>query len=183
MNNFGNNNQKKRDVTPINRQIRGSKVFCIDHEGKNLGLIDINKALEIAQNQELDLVQISWNAKENIPTCKILDYGKYKFQASKNAKAAAKKQREAEIKIKEIKLRPQTEIHDLKIKAAKAQEILDEGDKVKISIVFKGREINFKENAFETYNNFIALLPDMTIVESPSIMGKILTAMGIKKSQ
>ncbi len=183
MNNNFANNPKKSTQTPINRQIRGPKVFCIDHEGTNLGLIDLNKALEIAQENDLDLVQISYNQKDNCPTCKILDYGKYKFTQSKNTKAALKKQREAEIKIKEIKLRPQTDIHDLEIKAKKAQEILDDGDKVRINIFFKGREINNKEIGYEQYSRFVQLLPDMTIIESPSLTGKILTALGIKKSQ
>ncbi len=182
MNNFSNN-PKKGTQTPINRQIRGSKVFCIDHEGTSLGLIDINKALEIAQNNGLDLVQINYNIKEQAATCKILDYGKFKYQNSLNEKAAKKRQRESEVKTKEIKIRPQTEQHDLEIKAKKAQEILDDGDRVKISIVFKGREIHYKDNAYETYNNFIALLPDMNIIEPANLSGKILTAVGIKKSQ
>ena len=178
-NNF--KNSAKRDVTPINNQIRAQKVLCIDHEGSNLGLIDTYKALEIARNNELDLVQISYNAKDNLTTCKILDYGKYKFQQSKNVKAAAKKQREAEIKIKEIKFRPVTEINDLKIKAAKAKEILDNGDKVRINIAFKGREINYKENGYNTYYAFLELLPDMVIIEPVTLNGKILTALGTKK--
>jgi translation initiation factor IF-3 len=177
------NNGSKRDQTPINRQIRGFKVFCIDHNGVNLGLIDTNKALEIAQENDLDLVQIAYNAKENAPTCKILDYGKYKFQQQKNVKNAAKKQRESEIKTKEIKFRPTTGENDLKIKAEKAQEILNDGDKVRISVIFKGRELSYKENGYENMNNFIALLPDMQIVESPTLLGKVLTALGIKKSQ
>lgn len=174
-------NSNKRDVTPINRQIRAQKVLCIDHEGNNLGLIDTVKALEIAEDNDLDLVQISYNSKDNLTTCKILDYGKYKYTMSLNLKAAAKKQRESEIKIKEIKLRPVTDTNDLKIKAAKAKEILDGGDKVRINIVFKGRELSYKDNGYEVYNSFIALLPDIQIIESPSFNGRLLTALGVKK--
>ncbi len=177
------NNTKKRDFTPINNQIRNSKTLCIDHENNNLGLIDTSKALEIARSQGLDLVQVSFNSKDNIPTCKILDYGKFKYTQSLNLKAAAKKQREAEIKIKEIKLRPVTGENDLKIKAAKAKEILDDGDKVRINIVFKGRELSYKDNGYDVYNAFIALLPDMNIIEPASFNGRILTALGVKKSQ
>lgn len=177
-NNF--KNSTKRDVTPINNQIRAQKVLCIDHEGSNLGLIDTFKALEIARNNELDLVQISYNAKDNVTTCKILDYGKYKFQISKNVKAAAKKQRESEIKLKEIKLRPTTEFNDLKIKAAKAQEILADGDKVKISIVFKGRELNYRENGYETYKTFTDLIGNFQIVESLSLNGRVLSSIIIR---
>lgn len=180
MDNFKNSGNK-RDQTPINRQIRGFKVFCIDHEGKNLGLIDTNEALKIAQDNDLDLVQIAF--KDNVSTCKILDYGKFKFQQSKNVKAALKKQREAEIKTKEIKLRPQTDLNDLKIKAVKALEILNDGDRVKISIVFKGRELNYKELAYDQYHRFLELLPEMQIIESPAINGKILSALGMKKDK
>ena len=176
-------NSKKRDFTPINHQIRNPKVLCIDHENNNLGLIDTSKALEIARTQNLDLVQVSFNPKDNIPTCKVLDYGKYKYQLSINQKAAAKKQRESEVKVKEIKLRPATAENDIKIKAAKAQEIINDGDKVKVSIIFKGRELNYKENALETYNTFISFLPDMQVTEGPTLMGKVLMAMGQKKSE
>jgi translation initiation factor IF-3 len=172
---------KKRDFTPINHQIRNNKVLCIDHENNNLGLIETSKALEIARSNELDLVQVSFSTKDNVPTCKILDYGKYKYILSLNEKAAKKKQRESEIKVREIKMRPATAENDIKIKAVKAQEILDDGDKVKISIVFKGRELNYKENAFETYDTFISFLPDMEIVEGPNLMGKVLSAMGEKR--
>lgn len=177
------NNSKKANFTPINHQIRNPKVLCIDHENNNLGLIDTSKALEIARNQELDLVQIAFDQKTNVPTCKILDYGKYRYIQSLNEKSAKKKQRESEIKIKEIKLRPATATNDIKIKAVKAQEILDDGDKVKISVVFKGRELNYKENAYETYNTFIGFLPDMQIIEGPTLLGKVLSAMGQKKPE
>lgn len=170
-------NSKKRDFTPINHQIRNPKVLCIDHENNNLGLIDTSKALEIARNQELDLVQITFDPKNNVPTCKILDYGKYKYQQSINQKEQNKKQRESEIKIKEIKLRPTTCDNDLKIKSVKAQEILDGGDKVKVSIIFKGRELNYKENAYDVYNKFISYIINFQIIESPSLNGKILTAI------
>ena len=176
-----NSKNGKRDVTPVNRQIRAQKVLCIDHHGNNLGLIDTVKALEIAEDNDLDLVQISYNSKENVTTCKILDYGKFKYTQSLNVKSAAKKQRESEIKIKEIKLRPVTQENDLKVKAAKAQEILDDGNKVRINIVFKGRELSYKDNGYQVYNNFIALLPDMQIIEQPSFNGRLLTALGVKK--
>lgn len=174
---------KKKDFTLINHQIRNPKVFCIDHENNNLGLIDTSKALEIARNQELDLVQVSFNTKENVPTCKILDYGKYKYTLSLNAKAAAKNQRESEIKTKEIKLRPTTGENDLKIKALKAQEFLNNGDKVRLNIVFKGRELNYKDNGWDTYNKFLEFVPEMNITEGPTFTGKVLSALGQKKPE
>src|SRR5690554_4765412 len=99
----------------------------------------------MALDAGLDLVQVSSGGRNSSPTCKILDYGKYKYQQSKNEKAAAKKQRENSVKIKEIKFRPTTDINDLRTKASKVQEFLNDGDKVKITIAFRGREVSHKE--------------------------------------
>lgn len=176
------NNQKKRDFTPINNQIRSSKVVCIDNNDKNLGEIDTSEALKIAYDAGLDLVQVS-SGKNRYPTCKVLDYGKYKYQQSKNQKAAAKKQRENTIKTKEIQFRPSTEINDLKVKAEKAKEILNEGDHVRISVLFKGRELSYQDLAKETLNQFLMLIPDINIIERPTMSGKTLSVLIQKKQQ
>jgi translation initiation factor IF-3 len=177
-----NPGQKKREYTPINHQIRTPRVLCIDHLNNNLGEISTSEALKIANEQGLDLVQVSFNSKQNLPTCKILDYSKYKYQQSKNQKAAAKKQRENEIKLKEIKFRPCTDINDLKTKANKAQEFLDEGHNVKVSIVFKGREITHQDLARETLNQFMDFLPETHFMNKPTILGKILSVMLVRKN-
>ncbi|HVI42753.1 MAG TPA: translation initiation factor IF-3, partial [Anaerovoracaceae bacterium] len=136
---------KNQDRIIINHQIRGQKVFCINHENVNLGLIPLSQALNLAQEHGLDLVQVSAPSKDRAPTCKILDSGKYKYDLSKKKKEAEKKQREAIVKTKEIKFRPTTDLNDLKTKARKAEGFIEEGCRVKISITFKGREISHQE--------------------------------------
>lgn len=174
--------QKKRDFTPINRQIRAPKVLCIDNEDNNMGVIDTFQALKIAEEKNLDLVQVSPSSREKPPTCRIMDYGKFKYQQSKNMKSAAKKARENEIKVKEIKFRPNTGINDLKTKAVKAEEFLNEGHKVKISILFKGREISHQDLGKQTLQTFVDLVSNMVLVEQPVLNGKVLSAVGAKES-
>ena len=158
----------------VNNTIRSSKVICIDTTGKNLGTINFTEALNLAKNQGLDLVQVTFGGTDKIPTCKITNYGKYKYDLDKKEKEAAKKQKESIIKVKEIKFRPTTGLNDLKIKARKAMEILDEGDRIKVTIQFKGREVTHKEVALQTLNEFAALVSNAEF--SPPVMeGKFLS--------
>ena len=120
-----------------NNRIISSEVQVISSDGKNLGILNTNEAISIAKNQGLDLIEIAQNAKP--PVCKIMDMGKYKYDAQKKANKAKKKQKK--IEIKEIKLRPVTEIHDYTFKIKNAQKFLSKGDKVKFTIKFKGREL------------------------------------------
>ena len=120
-----------------NNRILSSEVQVISSEGKNLGILNTNEAISIAKNEGLDLIEIAQNAKP--PVCKIMDMGKYKYDAQKKANKAKKKQKK--IEIKEIKLRPVTEIHDYTFKIKNAQKFLSKGDKVKFTIKFKGREL------------------------------------------
>ena len=113
------------------------EVQVISSDGKNLGILNTNEAITIAKNEGLDLIEIAQNAKP--PVCKIMDMGKYKYDAQKKANKAKKKQKK--IEIKEIKLRPVTEIHDYTFKIKNAQKFLSKGDKVKFTIKFKGREL------------------------------------------
>lgn len=160
----------------INRQIRSPKVLLIDSENKNRGVVPIYDALNAALEVGLDLVQINApNAQNNVPTCKILDFGKFKYEQSKKEKAAKKKQKESIIKIKEIKFRPNTDDNDLKTKARQAQEFLNEGCQIKISIVFKGREINYVDIGKDTLRYFMELVPEMTLISEPIVTGKQLT--------
>lgn len=147
----------------MNRAIVANEVLCIDAENNNLGLMDRNRAISMAQQQGLDLVQVAPAPMGKAPTCRIVDSGKYKFDLSKKKKENEKRQRENEIQLKEIKFRPITEENDLKIKARKAEEFLAEGCKVKVSIIFKkkGREntsAGFFAKAQETLNEFISLI-------------------------
>ena len=120
-----------------NDRIRASEVQVISSERKNLGTFPINEAIEMAKQEGLDLIEISPNAKP--PVCKITDIGKHKYDLQKKANKAKKKQKI--INLKEIKLRPVTEIHDYSFKIKNAQKFLEKGDKVKFTVRFKGREM------------------------------------------
>ena len=120
-----------------NERIRAREVQVISSDGKNLGTLDINEAINIAKQEGLDLIEISPNAKP--PVCKIIDIGKYKYDLQKKANKAKKKQKI--INLKEIKLRPVTEIHDYNFKIKNAQKFLEKGDKVKFTVKFRGREM------------------------------------------
>ncbi len=129
-----------RDVR-INREIRAREVRVVDPEGKQLGVLPLIEALRLATNFELDLVEVS--SKSDPPVCRIMDYGKFKYQQSKKAHDAKKKQ--AVVHIKEVKMRPKTEEHDFQFKLKHIERFLKEGDKIKITIVFRGREIAFPD--------------------------------------
>ena len=120
-----------------NNRIVSAEVQVISSDGQNLGILNTQEAITIAKNEGLDLIVIAQNAKP--PVCKIMDMGKYKYDAQKKANKAKKKQKK--IEIKEIKLRPVTEIHDYTFKIKNAQKFLSKGDKVKFTIKFKGREL------------------------------------------
>ena len=120
-----------------NNRIMSSDVQVISSDGDNLGVLTLNDAIKKAKNEGLDLIEIAPNTKP--PVCKIMDMGKYKYDAQKKANKAKKKQKKVELK--EIKLRPVTEIHDYTFKIKNAQKFLSKGDKVKFTIKFKGREL------------------------------------------
>ena len=120
-----------------NNRIVSAEVQVISSDGQNLGILNTQEAITIAKNEGLDLIEIAQNAKP--PVCKIMDMGKYKYDAQKKANKAKKKQKK--IEIKEKKLRPVTEIHDYTFKIKNAQKFLSKGDKVKFTIKFKGREL------------------------------------------
>jgi len=125
-----------RDVR-INREIRAKEVRVIDPEGKQLGILPVFEALRMAANFELDLVEVSPKAEP--PVCRIMDYGKFKYQQSKKAHDAKKKQ--AVVHIKEVKMRPKTEEHDFQFKLRHIERFLKEGNKTKVTVVFRGREL------------------------------------------
>ena len=120
-----------------NNRISSPEVQVITSDGENLGIINTNEAISMAKNQGLDLLEISPNA--NPPVCKIMDMGKFKYDAQKKANKAKKKQKKVDLK--EIKLRPVTEVHDYSFKIKNAQKFIAKGDKVKFTIRFKGREL------------------------------------------
>lgn len=148
----------------INEGIREREVRLIDSDGSQLGVVPIRKALEIAEERKLDLVNVAPTAKP--PVCKILDYGKYKYELAKKEKEARKKQKV--INVKEIRLTPNIEIHDLNVKAKRANEFLDSGDKVKVSVRFRGREMGHTEIGKVVLNDFANLTKDHGSIEKPA---------------
>jgi len=128
-----------------NERIRASEVQVISSEGKNLGTLSTQEAINIAKQEGLDLIEISPNA--NPPVCKIIDIGKYKYDQQKKAHKAKKKQKV--MNLKEIKLRPVTEIHDYNFKIKNAQRFLTKGDKVKFTVQFRGREMQHTDLGYD----------------------------------
>jgi translation initiation factor IF-3 len=172
--------QKDTKRYVFGRFIREPKVFCIDHEDINHGLIDTRDALRIAQDAGLELVMVSQGKNGNPSTCKILDFGKYKFEQEKRDKVTKKKQRENAVKIKEIKFRPVTDENDLKTKACQLQEFIDENNRLKITVVFRGREMAHREIGLEIITKFVDMI-SAKFEQEPSMTGRNLNAILIKK--
>jgi len=144
-----------------NERIRSPEVQVISSDGKNLGTLATEEALNIARQEGLDLIEISPNA--NPPVCKIIDIGKYKYDLQKKANKAKKKQKI--INLKEIKLRPVTEIHDYNFKIKNAQKFLSKGDKVKFTVQFRGREMQHTNLGHELMKRIIKDTTDLGTVE------------------
>ena len=152
-----------------NERIRAIDVQVIGSDGGNLGSMPLNKAIETAKQEGLDLIEISPNA--NPPVCKIMDMGKYKYDLQKKANVAKKKQKI--IALKEIKLRPGTDTHDYNFKIKNAKKFIIKGDKVKFTVKFKGREMQHTELGKELMNKIIEETKDIAKVESrPKFEGR-----------
>ena len=155
----------------VNRQIRAPEVRVIDEDGTMLGVFSPPEALRMAESKGLDLIEIAPTAKP--PTCKIMDYGKFKYENKKKDHEARKKQ--TVIVIKEIQIRPRTDSHDLDVKMRHARRFLLEGDKVKVNLRFQGREMAHQELGMQLLHRVIAALNDIAIVESnPKMEGRQL---------
>jgi|TARA_B100000609_G_C17092540_1_gene370109 translation initiation factor IF-3 len=148
----------------VNHKIRSNEVQLITHEGENIGIVPIGEAINRAQEVGLDLIEIAPNVKP--PVCKIIDYGKYKYELQKKASNAKKKQKV--INLKEIKLRPNTDKHDYNFKIKAADKFLVKGDKVKFTIRFKGREMEYMEAANNLTKRIIEDTKKVGKVEQPS---------------
>lgn len=138
----------------------------IGPEGEQLGILSKDEALKAAEEIGLDLVEVASNADP--PVCRIMDYGKFKYQQSKKAQIARKKQKI--ILVKEIKLRPKTDIHDLEVKAKHARRFLEEGNKIKVTVRYRGREIVHANRGQIVLNKLMELLEDAAVVESNAKM-------------
>lgn len=150
----------------INEEIREREVRVIDADGTQLGILPTKEALRIAQEKELDLINIAPQAKP--PVCKILDYGKYRFEQTKRDKEAKKKQKI--IEIKEVRLSPNIDDHDLETKVRAAVKFLQNGDKVKVSVRFRGREMTRTEVGRVVLEQFTKSIADLAEVEKPPKM-------------
>ena len=152
-----------------NDRIRAPQVQVIGSDGKNLGTLNTQEAINIAKQEGLDLIEISPNA--NPPVCKIMDMGKYKYDLQKKANLAKKKQKT--VSLKEIKLRPGTEVHDYNFKIKNAKKFITKGDKVKFTVKFKGREMQHTGLGKDLMNRIIEETKDIAKVESkPKFEGR-----------
>jgi translation initiation factor IF-3 len=155
-----------KDLHRINELINAREVRVIDNEGEQLGIMPLREALDLAERKGLDLVEIAESAKP--PVCRLMDYGKFKYKEQKKETEAKKKQ--TKIQIKELRIRYRTDHADLDTKLRKAKEFLLEGDKVKFSMRFKGREVMYVDLGEEKFNEIVSNLSDISYVDEKSPM-------------
>lgn len=163
----------------INEQIRDREVRLIDENGEQLGVVSTKEAQDLADEKKLDLVKIAPTAKP--PVCRIMDYGKYKFDQAKKEKEARKKQKTVDVK--ELRLSPGIDTHDVQVKVKKANEFLKSGDKVKVSIRFRGREIGHTRAGMVILENFAKETEELGVIEkAPKMEGRSLVMFLAPKS-
>jgi translation initiation factor IF-3 len=163
----------------VNEKIRGPEVRVIGHDGQQLGIIPIRKALELAALEHLDLVEVAPNADP--PVCKIMDYGKFKYQQNKRSQEAKKKQ--TVIQVKEVKIRPKTDEHDLQVKIRHIKRFLSQKDKAKVTILFRGREIAYSDQGFKVLERIKEELKEEVVIEQqPKMEGRNLVMIMAPKS-
>jgi len=158
----------------LNEDIRAPKVRVIDENGTQLGILLVQEARRIAENRGYDLIEVSPNA--NPPVCKLLDYGKYRYEQMKKEKLQRKHQQQTQVK--EIRLHPNTDDHDFEYKARHARKFLEEGNKVKATVIFKGREITYKDQGEDILQRLLEKVEDVTRVEQmPKMEGRSMIMM------
>ena len=168
VNNANNSNKGLR----VNEMIRVREVRLIDDEGNQMGIVATQEALKMAKDKDLDLVEVSPNA--NPPVCKILDYGKYKFEQEKKLRDSKKNQKQ--LKLKEIRMQPKIGSGDLDFKSKHVQEFLNEGNKVKVTIRFRGRELAHTELGYDVLKEVLKRLDDEYVVEKqPAMEGRFMS--------
>ena len=150
----------------INEQIRDREVRLIGADGEQLGIMSAREAMKIAQEAELDLVKIAPTAKP--PVCKIIDYGKYKYEQTRKEKEARKKQKTVELK--EVRLSPNIDTNDLNTKINNAKKFISKGNKVKVTLRFRGREMAHVQQSRHILDDFAETLADIAVVEKPAKM-------------
>ena len=163
---------------PINRQIREKEVQVIGVDGEKLGVLHIDKAIELAEESNLDLVLVAPNSSPVV--CKIMNYGKYKFEQAKKEKESRKNQKAVEVK--EIRVTPNIGVHDFNFKSKNARGFLESGNKVKFTVRFRGRELNNVKTGEAILNKFAENLADISTIEKkPFLEGKIMFLILTKK--
>lgn len=150
----------------INEQIRDREVRLIGEDGQQLGIMSSREAMKIAKEAELDLVKIAPQAKP--PVCKIIDYGKYRYELARKEKEAKKKQKT--IEVKEVRLSPNIDVNDLNTKVASARKFIEKGNKVKVTLRFRGREMAHVQSSKHILEDFAKALEDIAIVDKPAKM-------------
>lgn len=168
------NERRQENRVLSNREIRSRDVRLIDADGTNLGVVPYFRALSAAQEQDLDLILI--NPGTNPPVCKIGDLGKYKYDLQKRQKEQDRKLRESRIETKEVQLRPGIDRHDLDVKIKHIKEWLADGDKVKIVIKFRGRELANTDSASSIIDNIMTHVPNAKLEGNSELQGNRLTA-------
>ena len=164
----------ERDSTRINERIRVPEVRLIDEEGEQKGIVDTKEALSYARDRDLDLVEVSPGSKP--PVCRVLDYSKYKYEQEQKAKAARKHQQQ--VNVREIKLRPRIADHDYETKKGHVERFLRGQDKVKVTIMFRGREMSHPEQGRTLLERLHEDLADISIVEQPPMQeGRNMTML------
>ncbi len=162
----------ERDSTRINERIRVPQVRLISETGDQVGVIPTEQALRYAQERDLDLVEVAAEARP--PVCRVLDYSKYKYEQDQKAKAARKHQQQ--VTIREMKLRPKIAVHDYETKKSHVRRFLDNGDKVKVTIMFRGRETSHPERGEQLLMRLAEDVEDLgTIEQRPSLDGRNMT--------
>ena len=165
---------------PINEQIRAKEIQLIDEQGEKRGIMKLNEALDLAYEKKLDLVLVAPNSQP--PVCKIMNYGKYKFEQTKREKEAKKKQKVLEVK--EIRITPNIEQHDFDFKVKNARKFIEDGNKVKITVRFRGRELNYVKLGEDNLNEFANALSDIASPEKKAVLeGKNMFIILAKKTE
>lgn len=166
---MNNRPPRKDDGVRINHDIKADEVRVVDEDGEMKGVMSVARAVELAEEAGLDLVEVSPNATP--PVCKILDYGKYKYEQQKKAAEARKKQKTVDVK--EVKIRPGIEEHDYKVKMRNARKFLSNGDKVKVTMRFRGREMAHQDIGMDLLKRMIEELADVGKVDlEPKMEGR-----------
>ena len=180
MNSVGEENTISTPEFRINEMIRVKEVRLIGPDGENVGVVSVREALKIAEDADLDLVEVAPNSSP--PVCRVMDFGKFLYERTKKEREARKAQ--VKVEIKEIRLRPKTNEHHRSFKTRDARRWLESGMKVKVTIRFRGREITYPELALEDLKEIAQELEEVSVVEQmPNMEGRVMTMMLAPKKE